>query len=137
MHPLRARGGLLELRHELPQMKTNMFGLNAGKIIGGVQFYYLMRQSTGEFTAKVGVGTDGSLWMQPAALGIRAEMVDAVAKELLDFPYMTVMLDVDDGRCYVNVKAYAEIQQSQEERTRMLDWADRWLDQLHPTNYRK
>ena len=118
-------------------MKTNFFGLNRGKIVGGVQFYYIMRQSTGEVTAKVGVGTDGSLWMQPAALGIRPEMVDAAAKELLEFPYMTVMLDVDDGRCYVNVKAYAEIQQSQEERSRMLDWADRWLDQLHPTNYRK
>ena len=118
-------------------MKTNFFGLNGGKIVGGVQFYYIMRQSTGEVTTKVGVGTDGSLWMQPAALGIRPEMVDAVAKELVEFPYMTVMLDVDDGRCYVNVKAYAEIQQSQEERSRMLDWADRWLDQLHPTNYRK
>jgi hypothetical protein len=118
-------------------MNTNLFGLNGSKIVGGVQFYYMMRQSTGEVAAKVGVGTDGTLWMQPSALGIRPETVEAVAKELMDFPQMTVMLDVDDGRCYVNVKAYAEMQQSQEERSRMLEWADRWLDQLHPTNYRK
>lgn len=122
-------------------MNTNFFegngGMNAKQIVGGVQYYYILHPGTGQVVTKVGVDTDGNLWMQPAALGIRPEMVDAVTKELVEFPYMTVMLDVDDGRCYVNVKAYAEIQQSQEERSRMLEWADRWLDQLHPTNYRK
>jgi hypothetical protein len=120
-------------------MNTNFIngGMNAKKIVGGVQYHYIVRQSTGEVVTKVGVGTDGTLWMQPAALGIRAEMLDAVTKELMDFPRMTVMLDVDDGRLYVNVQAYAETQVSEEERRRMLDWADRWLDQLHPTNYRK
>ncbi len=120
-------------------MNTNFMNgsMNAKQIVGGVQYYYILRPGTGEVVAKVGVDTNGNLWMQPSALGIRPEMLDAATKELMDFPHMTVMLDVDDGRLFVNVRAYAETQESEEERRRMLDWADRWLDQLHPTNYRK
>jgi hypothetical protein len=122
-------------------MNTVICGVNGGankrQVIGGVQFHYLMSQSMGEVVAKVGVGTDGTLWMQPLELGIRPEMLGEVTKELTELGRPGVMLDVDDGRLYVSVQAYADIQDSAEERSRMLDWADRWVDQLHPTNYRK
>ena len=122
-------------------MNTIICGVNGGAnkrhVIGGVQFHYLMSQSMGEVVAKVGVGTDGTLWMQPLGLGIRPEMLGEVTKELTELGRPGVMVDVDDGRLYVSVQAYADIQDSAEERSRMLDWADRWVDQLHPTNYRK
>jgi hypothetical protein len=104
-----------------------------------VKFHVLARHGDRQrrVVGKVGVGSDGTLWMEPSALEITRDRVDEVLEDLRGFPRPALLTDDTDGRVYVNVQAFAETRKCPEERKRMLARVDVWLDWLHPTNHRR
>lgn len=84
------------------------------------------------FTEKVGLGSDGALWVDPRVLGVEPE----VMRDLGDYPGPLVAFDLVELRVFVNAQAVASTIECPERRRRKMEIIDDIVDELHPTNFR-
>ncbi len=100
-----------------------------------VKFHNLVRVRDGEVCpARVGVGTDGTLWLDPVELGMRGEELSHMAG--YTGPGALVLVDSAHDRAYVNAQALAATQPDPKVREAMGRAIEMLLRMVGPTESR-
>ncbi len=101
----------------------------------GIQFYHVVKRQPDGFriVSKVGLGTDQSVWAEPAYLGLEPKAVE----DILEQDRTAVIVDHDDGREYVNTQALLMNCRCPIEQKQFTAAIDELRDRLHPKNFRR
>ena len=87
----------------------------------GVKFQYIRRQADGvPYRAVIGLGSDGTLWVEPDEFGVEPGDVEKMMK----FPGTSPLVLYVGRRVFVNARAVAETVAAPEVRAKMREGID-------------
>ena len=85
-----------------------------------VKFQYIIRDADGvPYPAIIGLGSDGTLWVDPGELGVEPEDMKRVSNYPGTAPL--VLIDIRTRRVFVNARAVAETIAAADVRARMCE----------------
>ena len=98
-----------------------------------IRFFDMCRIIDGQIKKlnRVGAGSDGSVWLETALLGLSKEELASLQRKV----GAQVVTD-PDGRLFVDAQALVANAPCREEERGWLRIIDDLLDRMHPTNFR-